>query len=87
MAKERRKNITKIGQATPASFKFGVIISAAILWTNFFEQMLDVLVGRYIADLSPIVSSFVIAVLFTALAIGFIASYRKIINLLKKIKV
>lgn len=87
MSKKRKKKITNLGRSAPSSFKFGLIVSVAILWTEFLKNVFDYLIASFTNLHSPISVSFIVALLFTILAFFLLDYYTKIRNKLKKVKV
>lgn len=86
MSKKRGKKLTEVGKGVPSNFKFGLLVTVAIFWTEFIKNIMAYIVEHYFADKNPMLVSFLTAVFFTALAYLILNDYFKIREKLKKIE-
>jgi hypothetical protein len=82
----RKRPITEIGRTVPGNFKFGIIVTIAVLWAQFLKALLDTLLS-FMGVSGPILSNFLIAGLVSVAGYLMLMDYRKIRFRLKKIKV
>jgi hypothetical protein len=84
--RHRKRPITEIGRTVPANLKFGIIVSVAVIWSQFFRSLL----GDFFTFLGisgQVLADFFTAIIATVLAYLVLLSYRKIRFRLRKIKV
>lgn len=82
-----KKKLTDIGKNAPSNFKFAMIVSLVIFWTEFLKNLVGFVFDNYLGIKSNLLTSFLTALFFTFLTYFLIRYYRKILNILKKIRV
>lgn len=79
-----KKPVTEIGKYTPGSLKFGIIVTVAIFWAQFFRSFVHDVV---MPGTPEWLLNFIMAVIISAAGYLILSGYRKIYYRLKKMKV
>ncbi len=80
----KKSPVTEIGKTVPSNLKFGIIVSIAVIWVQFFRLLLESLLS-FMGISGDIIAGFLIAAIVTVLGYLVLLSYRKILFRIKKI--
>ena len=81
----KRRHLSDIGSNVPQNLKFGILVMIAIFWADVLRSFLTDLLG-FPGPESTTGVNLVIAIIITIGGFVILLVYRKIVNLLDKIK-
>ncbi|MBD3398235.1 hypothetical protein GF412_03510 [Candidatus Micrarchaeota archaeon] len=83
----RKKPIVEVGEKVPRSLKFGIIVAVAIFWADFLRSLLAERLSELFIPYSEAMVDLSIAIIVTTIGLVILATYPKIRNMMKKLKI
>lgn len=81
------KTAADIGSQVPSNLKFGVLVAIALFWADFLKVFFSDVVQYVFGEKSPLLSTFLMALLATVLGVLVLEGYRQIRAFLERVRV